>query len=390
LSETLKLHTCYIGGFGRRHSLWTFYAGYREIHDTGGGGMESAEEVTPTALDWIERNAQKEDWFLHINYWDPHTPYRAPEDFGNPFADDPLPDFYTQELIDEHRKLPGPHTIQDIAMYDNAEPAEYPRQPGEVNNMADMRRLIDGYDCGTRYMDDHIGRLFQALEKQGVMDDLVIIISSDHGENLGELGIYAEHGTADQITCRIPMIIRWPGKTKAGHVDNGLHYNLDLCPTLAELTGQEGEPEWEGQSFAASLTDGADTGHDALVLSQCCHGCQRSVRWGDWIYIRTFHDGYHAHFAEEMLFNLKDDPREKVNVIEQYPEAAEQGREHYGKWHAEMMGTMPYGHTEDPLENVLRETPLHCRNDMDKYFQRLENTGRGHWIETIRKRHSTL
>ena len=60
--------------------------------------------------------------------------------------------------------------------------------------MRDLKQMFDGYDCGIRQADIHAGMLFEALEKQGVMDDLVIIISSDHGENMGELGAYAEHG----------------------------------------------------------------------------------------------------------------------------------------------------------------------------------------------------
>jgi hypothetical protein len=86
---------------------WWFYAGFREIHDTGLGGLESAEQVTPTVLDWIGRNARKDDWYLHVNYWDPHTPYRAPLDFGNPFEHDPLPAWFSEEAIARHRSLPG-------------------------------------------------------------------------------------------------------------------------------------------------------------------------------------------------------------------------------------------------------------------------------------------
>ena len=103
--------------------------------------------------------------------------------------------------------------------------------------MGDVRRMIDGYDCGIRYMDEHIGRVLAALAAQGVGDDLAIIVTSDHGENLGELGIYGEHATADAITPRIPLLIRWPGG-ESGRAEAGLHYGLDLAPTLAELLGQ--------------------------------------------------------------------------------------------------------------------------------------------------------
>jgi choline-sulfatase len=95
--------------------------------------------------------------------------------------------------------------------------------------------------------------LFEELQRQVVMDDLVIIITADHGENMGQLGIYGEHGTADQGTCHIPMIVRWPGVTRP-HVDKGLHYHLDLAPTLADILNKPACASWDGQSYAPALT----------------------------------------------------------------------------------------------------------------------------------------
>jgi len=59
-------------------------------------------------------------------------------------------------------------------------------------------------------MDDHIGMILAALEAAGVGDDTAILVSADHGENQGELNVYWDHQTADQITARVPLIIRWP------------------------------------------------------------------------------------------------------------------------------------------------------------------------------------
>ena len=144
------------------------------------------------------------------------------------------------------------------------------------------------------------------------MDELIIIISADHGENYGQLGIYGEHGTADDATCRIPMIVRWPGMQE-GIVNDGLHYSLDLLPTLANMMNLPPMPQWDGESYASVLQEGADSGRDYLVLSQCAHVVQRSVRFRDWIYIRSYHDGFHL-FDKEMLFNLTEDQNEQVNV----------------------------------------------------------------------------
>jgi arylsulfatase A-like enzyme len=387
LAKVAGLHTVYIGGFGDRHSAWQFYAGFREIHDTGKRGMESAEEVSPTALDWIERNGKKENWYLHINYWDPHTPFRAPPEFGNPFENTPLPEWYTPDLIHQHHKLAGPHTIQDINMYDNATSSVYPRQPGEVQNMDEMRQLIDGYDCGIRYADDHVGLILSALKKQGVLDDTIIILSADHGENYGELGLYAEHATADQGTCLIPMIIRWPGAQR-GITDSALHYNLDLLPTLADMLEIPPSDLWDGQSFAPTLRNGTPCGREFLVLSQCAHVCQRAVRWQDYIWIRTWHDGFHL-FDLEMLFNLRQDPYETENLAEQSQDLCRKAADMYHNWHHRMMQTLPEP-WEDPLDTVLNEGGPHHAKGMiraTQYEQRLRETGREDSIPELRRRH---
>lgn len=378
------LYTVSITPFAERHGAWWFYAGFREMYNTGKGGMESAEDVTPTALRWIEANARRDDWFLQVNYWDPHTPYRAPAAFGNPFADEPLPEWLTPEVLAYHRTLVGPHTACEINMYNNQEFPEWPRYPGELKDMDDLRRLIDGYDCGIRYMDEHLGRLFDALQKQGVWEDLVIIVSADHAENLGELGIYAEHATADYATCRIPLIVRWPGQP-GGRTDRGLHYNLDLAPTLAEMLETEAPPAWDGQSFAPALTRGEDCGRDYLVLSQCAHVCQRSVRCGPWLYMRTYHDGYHL-FPDEMLFEVESDPHEQDDLATKRREICREATHRLHQWHAGMMATSDSA--TDPLWTVMREGgPYHARGQLARYLERLRATGREQAAMELERRH---
>jgi choline-sulfatase len=376
--------TASISPFAERHSAWWFNAGFTEMHNTGKGGMESAEEVTPTVLKWINDNATEDNWLLHVNYWDPHAYYRAPEEFGNPFGGEPLPDWFNEDVIAEHRKMVGPNTARELNMY-NADPvAQYPRHVSEIRDMEDLRKHIDGADCGIAYVDQHVGMLFDALEAQGALDDLAIIITSDHGENQGELGIYKEHGTADQITCRIPMIIRWPGGVK-GHVDTGFHYNLDLAPTLAELFGQKPIADWDGRSYAGTIMNGAELGRDSLVLSQCAHVCQRSVRFGPHLYIRTYHDGYHL-FPTEMLFNLEQDPHEQHDLAPERPDLCREAVYLLNQWHDEMMHTMP--DAVDPLWTVIREGgPTHARGFLPAYCERLEKTDRAWAVPELKRRH---
>jgi arylsulfatase A-like enzyme len=378
------MKTILVSPFGERHSAWTFYAGFNEIYNTGQGGMESAEVVSPVVLDWIERNGDQDNWMLYVNFWDPHTPYRAPQSFGNPFAQDPLPNWITDDVLAEHVKKVGPHSASEINMYDNNIDPNFPRHPGEIRNRDELKKMIDGYDCGVRHMDDHIGSIFRLLEKKGLMDDLIVIITADHGENLGELGIYGEHATADQGTCRIPMIIRWPGMT-TGSVDEGLHYHLDLLPTLAELLGQVPGSSWDGESYAGMLRNGEDCGRNYLVFSQCAHVCQRSVRFGDWLYIRTYHDGYHL-FDKEMLFNLKEDPFEQHNLAQQRLDICREAVYLLYEWHDNMMASMK--ENVDPLWTVIKEGgPFHAKGQLRRYLERLKVTGREHAVPELQKRH---
>nr|WP_280521150.1 sulfatase [Paenibacillus mangrovi] len=352
------LHTALISTFAERHSAWTFYAGFNEMHNIGKGGGESAEHVTPTVMKWIEANASKDNWYLHVNYWDPHTPYRVPFENGNMFEDDPLPDWLTEEVFDEHMRKRGQHTLTDMNNLAQTHYYRYPRHGKMIEKREDLRVILDNYDSAIRYVDEHIGKLLQCFEEQGVLDDMVIIISSDHGESMGELGIYSEHGTADQATCRIPMIIRWPGK-RSGSVDDGLHYQLDLAPTIAELLGAEAPSSWDGISYAGTIDGGKQEGRPYLVLSQCAHVCQRSVRFDDWLYIRSYHDGHHG-FPKEMLFDLKHDPHEQINLAETRPEVCRQAIYYYQSWHDDMMASMPFD--TDPLWTVMKEGgPFHAK-----------------------------
>lgn len=381
------MYTASISTFPERHSAWWFNAGFHEMHNVGKCGMESGEEVLPVALDWVQRNAARPDWFLHVHLWDPHTPYRAPESFGNPFKDDPLPAWYNQQVLKEHVKAVGPHSISDLNMYDDAESPRYPRQPGKAGDMEGLRRIIDGYDCGVRYADHLIGQIFDALRKEKVFDDTAVIITSDHGENFGELGVYAEHGTADRATCRIPMIVKWP-KGSVG-VDTAFHYSLDLCPTMAELLNVPKYDKWDGTSFADTVRSGAACGREYLVVSQMAHVCQRSVLFDQWLYIRTVHDGFHQ-FDEEMLFDLAQDPYEQHNIIAQRPQIGGEAARKLLHWQENAMKKSDSA--VDPMWTVMKEGgPLHAPlSRLPAYIKRLRKTGREKGAEYLQNEYGDM
>lgn len=377
------MHTATISSFAERHSSYWFNAGFNEIVNCGKCGDERAEEVLPLAMKWLEDNKDRDNWFLHVNMWDPHTPYRAPMDMGNPFADSPLADWMTPEVFEEHKKHVGPHSLNELGMYGDHSPADYPRQYGRADNLQEWKDVMDNYDCDILYMDAQIGKILSWLKEHGMYEDMAIMVTSDHGENMGELGIYSEHGTADEITTRIPMLIKWPGM-KTG-VDNGFHYSLDLLPTIAELLNLPSRPHWDGRSYAETLRSGTDTGRDYLVVSQGSHVCQRSVRFDRYIYIRTYHDGFHL-FPKEMLFDLEADYHEQKNIAEERPDLCGTACRYLTDWMQDMM--MSARSDRDPMWTIIREGgPFHAKGNLRRYCQRLEETGRLEGAKRLREIH---
>lgn len=384
LNERAGLHVAQISPFAHRHAARQFMAGFNEIHNTGMGGLESAEMVQPLLEKWLNENASKDNWYLHVNYWDVHTPYRVPLDYPCPFEGEPIADWLTPDLLSQQRGRPAPHGARELGMFTDANNCHYPRPLGELETYEDLTDWINGYDTAIRYVDDHIGRIVELLKAAGIYEDTVIVISADHGENQGELGLYGEHATADAITCRIPMIIKGPG-VRAGAEDNGLHYHLDFAPTLAEWLGFSAPDSWNGESYLPSLLQGIDTGRSYLVLSQCAHVCQRSVRFDNYLYIKTYHDGYHL-FPREMLFDLEADPHEQCNLAEQKPQLCDKGLRILCEWHDEQMFSS--NSETDPLWTVMREGgPFHARGELREYVQRLEATGRGDFVLELKRRH---
>lgn len=381
------LRTATVSSFAERHAAWHWYAGYNDVMNTGREGMDRADEVAPLAIDWIGKHGAEEDWFLHVNFWDPHIPYRTPESYGEPFADEPLPEWMTEEVWQWGWNGFGSHSPQEPHGYGHETFFHgFPRFPTSIDSMAVVKKWFDGYDTGIKYMDDHVGYVLDALDDVGVLDETAIIITADHGENQGELNVWGDHQTADAITCRVPLIVKWPGAD--ARVDDALHYQYDWAATTVELLGGELPEIWDGRSFADAFQEGERDGRDFLVFGQCAHAAQRGVRFdhgGDaYLYLRTYHDGYKM-VEPVMLFNLTNDPHEQNDLAPTNANLAAHGAALLESWRGDMM--LLSETNIDPLMTVLREGPLHASGDLERYAKRLRETGRAHHADRLAARH---
>lgn len=383
-------YTATISSFGERHSAWHWYAGFNEVINPGTCGIERADEVIPLAIDWIGRRGLRlPNWFLHVNLWDTHTPYRMPDAFVKPFAAAPSSLWLDRATLERFRASFGPHSAMDTPGYDGTRDPNFPNAPGPVASLADASAWIDGYDASLAFADHWIGRLIVALEESGLLEETMIVISADHGENLGELNVWGDHQTADPITCRIPLVVRLPAGSGPARIDRARHYHFDWGATLLELAGARVPDSWDGVSFADAFRADRDEGRAFVVTSHGAWCCQRGVVFEDagheYSMLVTYHDGY-KDFPRCMLFDATADPHELENIAPRRPDLVGEASRLLALWQARMMALAP-GNV-DPLMTVLREGgPFHCRGELARYLERLRQTGRAEHARTLAARH---
>lgn len=387
LGQWLAFHGYYtaaVSSFAERHRAHFFHGNFREsIRSTPEIGDEPADAVTDVAIDWIERNRHREDWYLHLTYWDPHTDYLQDVSWTEASAAaGPAPDWPDQEAIDAHQDIYGPRTAKDLhySMVPRSSPVPH-NMPDQIATRADFEHLINGYDGGIMFWDSQFGRLRAALAEMGLTDEVAIVVSADHGESFGEQGSYAEHGLANEPTHHLPMVMFWPGVTdKAEQREHdALLYNIDYAPTICELLGLPIPEKWQGRSFADAVRGQEIESRDHLVWGHGAHTYQRAVRTRDHLYIRTYHPG--AFKAElESLFDMNADPHLTTNLIDSEPDLADRMRARLFEWwsfHAGTPGALP-----DPMQISLQHGPT-LYNDPEDYVAHLRATGRSEQADDL-------
>ena len=379
-----------------RHDLELLAPAQRSLVDVGfleslnlvgGIGLERADEVLPGALDWLDRNGAP----THGSFTSTSgilIPRTAPPSTTATRSRTSLPGVARPGGA---RAEQGPSRTALGAGYLGILAEEWKplpaRAPGTLVSDADVKRMFDGYDVGVRFVDDAVGALCSKLADLDVLNETATLVTSDHGESFGELGVYADHQAADEPTAHVPAILSWPGL--AAGVQPGLHYQLDVAATVADLAGAVLPEHWDGVSLRAPLERGeAAPGRDFLVLSQGAWTCQRGVRFGDRLYLSTRHDGFHVAWPDEMLFDIGADPHQQCDLAQSEPSTLDAARRTLSDWRSRQLSRSLA--PEDPFDTILAEGgPYHVRGHLRSYVERLRATGRGHWADVLVARHGS-
>jgi len=291
-----------------------------------------AEEINAMALPWIKEHKDK-DFFLFIHYWDPHSLYLPPESYRRLFYEGNESDPNNQSL-DVLRSQPI-----------------WPFVKGHLDaigrEITDIEYPIAMYDGEIRYVDDNIAELTNLLEDLGILEETAIILTSDHGESLGEHHFYFDHCDVYETTVHVPLIIRYPPAISKGKKVNSLvQSTISLAPTILDLFGIEVPKHLEGKDLI-KIANGEETGWKEIYVNQGLWTAKRAIRTEKWKLIKTLDKAF-WETPEIELYDMKENPEETKNLASEEPEIVDELELKMERWLRKKLGKRI-----DPLELIV-------------------------------------
>lgn len=242
--------------------------------------------VADRTIDYLAARARTSEPFCCIaGFYSPHAPWVSPQRFIDMYQADDLPAESIGPKGEADRQRRAAETGFDYGSPDH------------------LRRAAQGYYAMVSEVDHHVGRIMQALAAAALLDNTVVVFTSDHGEWLGRNLRFGKGYPADDAVSRVPLVIRAPGMPARRRVD-AMVEAVDVMPTLAELAGLQIAPSFQGRSLAPLLSGRTDQGRSSALLE---HTGYRSLR------LERAHYLLHTD-GREMLFDLDRDPAEHTDV----------------------------------------------------------------------------
>jgi len=277
-------------------------SGPLEAHD---GLDESYPDawVAAEAVDTLGTLAKKgQPFFFGVGFFKPHLPFAAPQRWHDLHAGK-VPDL-PSDLAMKPTWPSGWHASGEFRKNYGHEAG---RDPATDPDYA--RRLREAYAASISYMDAQVGRVLAALEANGLAENTIVVVWSDHGFLLGEHAIWGKHCLYEH-SLRSPLMIRYPQMPQPGLASAATVETVDLLPTLAALCDLEAPSGLDGRSLVPHLSDpGAPSQKPAQAF---WGGGQRSIRDDRWrLIVHPGKGGAEAHFE---LFDYDSDPGETRNL----------------------------------------------------------------------------
>jgi arylsulfatase A-like enzyme len=317
-------------------SAWSVFRSDLLLHIIAAkAGSKVGGDTAGTAKRWFDAHPDRR-FMAMVHLYSTHTPYDPPQEFRSQYCDPkysgPVKSFYApvREAIEEGKFTPS---------------------------AADLAQIQDLYYAGVTEADAKIGMLLDDLRAHGVLDDTLVIVTSDHGESLGEGGLWDkslwEHDHMVQTNLRVPLVMRWPKHLPAGVRVKAITDEIDVLPTVCDLIGIRA-PHEEGDF---GIVDGRsmmplvkNQVQELREFSFAENGRFASVQDARWKLVAPAGftepaDDATQDISKCWLVDLVRDPGELHNAGAEHPEEVKRLLAALQTW----SGTMPIRHADEVL-----------------------------------------
>jgi choline-sulfatase len=269
--------------------------------------LDYDEEVEAKAIQRLYDLAREDEqpFFMCVSYTHPHPPYHIPPEYL---------DRYSLEEIN----LP---IVADMPMAERDKMSQWVQYSHGLDKKGatdeQIRRARHAYYAMVSYIDDKVGRLLETLKRTGFDENTIVVFTSDHGDMLGERGMWFKRVFFDW-SAKVPLLIHHPQQGKPRRIAQPVSH-VDLLPTLVDFATAGSPPQWvepiDGRSLVPLVATGDEPGEAEAfseytaegVTGPCC-----MLRKGRYKYVYT-----HGH--PDQLFDMQEDPNELVNIAKQQP-----------------------------------------------------------------------
>jgi len=264
----------------------------------GDGESHGDYKAATRAIDMMAKY-KDQPFFLAVGFVKPHSPPTAPKKFFDLYDVDKIP-------------LPVDFGTMPHALAGAPEISISPRnadlfigRPSPPDLSREMKRA---YWASTSFMDAQVGRVLEALDKNGLRDNTIVVFFGDHGYHLGEKGKWSKAYSLYDLNLRVPLLIAMPGQK--GTSTKRVVELIDLYPTLAELCGLPKPDRQSGESIARIVKD-PNAAFERPAYSYTVYGKSfgRSIQTSKWHYVE-WDDGKSGN----MLYAIDEDPHELKNL----------------------------------------------------------------------------
>jgi len=281
------------GGDGYMLGPWKADGGIGEDHVYEGYTLVHQSEL---AADFMNRHRDR-PFLLYLTPSPPHMPIASlPEPYKSMYDPEKVP---IRPNVWKDGQLPFDEKWFKIYLTQN-----HPTTLPAGINLRDLYALYYGQVTG---VDDWVGRVLKSIKDLGLEDNTIVLFSSDHGDLLGSHQMFNKNSHYDEA-CRIPLLVRWPGKIKPVVQDKQIVSLVDVMPTLLDLCGVDIPPTVQGDSLAPVFLGHKETvGENAAYIETTINEGVRTMNHVYWCSRKSF--------DKEHLFDTDKDPYQRRDVI---------------------------------------------------------------------------